>query len=242
MIEDYKGLNEDEILIMRQKYGENKLKGKKKKGFFKMLLGNLNDPIIKVLSVALVINILFTIPHVNIVESIGIFLSILIATLVSTISEFSSENAFEKLRQSSENCKALVKRGGHVYEIDQSQVVVGDIVILEAGGGICADCYLIKGEISVNEAPLTGESNEVYKHPLGHDEITSLYKEIKAGEKVNPHNKKSLTLKGSLVSSGYGEAIVYSVGENTYLGKEAKELSSEQQIIYLTCSSERVIE
>ena len=72
MKDEYKGLNEKEISIMREKYGENKLTGAKKRGFFKMLLGNLNDPIIMVLSFALVINIVFTIPHVNIVESIGI--------------------------------------------------------------------------------------------------------------------------------------------------------------------------
>ena len=226
MIEDYKGLNEDEIEKMRQRYGENKLSRVKKRGFFKMLLGNLNDPIIKVLGIALVINIILTIPHVNIVESIGIFASILIATLVSTISEYSSENAFEKLKGASENQLALVKRGEDVYEIDQSEIVVGDVVILEAGGSVFADCYLIKGEISLNEASLTGESSEVYKTPLDKTELDVILDEIKRG-KIGEHQKSAESLKGSLVVSGYGEAIVTSVGENTYLGKEARKLSSD---------------
>ena len=224
MKDEYKGLNEKEISIMREKYGENKLTGAKKRGFFKMLLGNLNDPIIKVLSFALVINIVFTIPHVNIVESIGILTSILIATLVSTISEFSSENAFERLRDSSEKNRALVKRDGDVSEIDQCDIVVGDILILEAGNGVYADCYIINGEISLNEASLTGESNDVYKTPLNSEERNALLLEIKT-EKISEKSKGSQALKGSLVTSGYAESIVTSVGEDTYLGKEAKKLS-----------------
>lgn len=224
MEEEYKGLKENEIYIMREKYGENKLAGVKKRSFFKMLLGNLNDPIIRVLAVALIINILFTIPHVNIIESLGILLSILIATLVSTISEFSSENAFEKLRGSSENQRTLVKRDGHVCEIDQSELVVGDAVILEAGGGVYADCYITKGEIAVNEASLTGESAEVYKLALEATERSKLISGIKNCD-ITGYSKGSMALKGSLVTSGYAEAIVTSVGESTYLGKEAKKLS-----------------
>ncbi len=230
MQENYNGLNEEQIAHSRQRHGENKLTGAKKKSFFKMLLGNLNDPIIKVLIVALFINIIFTLPRVNIIESIGIATSIIIATLVSTISEFSSENAFEKLREKSENGKALVKRGGEVCEIDQSSIVVGDILILEAGSGIFADCSLTSGSISVNESALTGESCEVEKASLSDIETKSLVGQIfnslkSESSEIKQQSDKSTLLKGSLVTNGYGEAIVTGVGEHTYIGREAKKLS-----------------
>ena len=94
-------LSPSEVEKSRRIYGENELKGKKKRSFFRCYLSNLNDPIIKVLIVALLINTFVSLPKINYLESIGIAISILISTLVSTICEYSSENAFEKLRDRS---------------------------------------------------------------------------------------------------------------------------------------------
>ena len=230
MREEFSGLENEEIELSRKRHGENKLEKIKKRSFFGMLLCNLNDPIIKVLIVALFINIIFSIPHVNIIESIGIATSILISSLVSTFSEYSSENAFEKLKEKSENGKAIVKRAGDVCEIDISSIVVGDILILEAGGGVFADATLLSGNISVNESALTGESCEVEKSPLeAHQRdihITNVLSSIREETEIAKQNPKSTILKGSLVTNGYGEAIVTSVGEHTYIGKEAKKLSA----------------
>lgn len=227
MREEYSGLSTEEIELSRKKHGENKLQRAKKRSFFIMLLEGLNDPIIKVLIVALFINIIFSLPHVNIIESIGIASSILISSLVSTFSEYSSENAFERLREKSENGKALVKRGGDVCEIELSEVVVGDNLILEAGSSVCADCALINGELSVNESALTGESCEVEKKPLkeAKEYINDVLDGIRKEGTVRACAREASVLKGSLVTNGYGEAIVTSVGENTYIGKEAKKLS-----------------
>ncbi len=203
MQETHKGLTYDEVIASRQAHGENKLGTYKKKGFFKSFLGNLNDPIIKVLIIALFLNIFFSIPKVNWFESFGIASSILIATLVSTISEYSSENAFEKLRQKSGNEEVLVKRADGVSKIPTEEIVVEDIIILESGMCVPADATLLSGNIMVDESSLTGESEEIEK------------------------SSQNEALKGSLVTRGYAEAIVSRVGENTYYGRVAMELGRE---------------
>ena len=205
-MQEKKGLSEDEVNAARQKYGENKLGEYKKKGFLKSFFSNLGDPIIKVLIIALFINIAVSFPHINWFESFGILASITIATLVSTISEYSSENAFEKLRQKDGDSLVTVKRSGGVSRISESEIVVGDIVILETGISIPADIELYAGEIKVNESALTGESEEIIK---------------------NAENGKSSVLKGSLITGGYAEGIVTAVGVNTYYGKVANELGRE---------------
>ena len=145
-------------------------------------------------------------PNVNWFESGGILASIIISTLVSTISEYSQESAFERLKENAESKKALVRRSEGICEISTSEVVVGDILLLQAGDGACADCEIISGEISVDESALTGESLEIYKN-----------------------KEKSEVLKGSLVCSGEAEARVTSVGEKTYFGKIATELSKSSR-------------
>lgn len=206
MQEIHNGLTDEEVTASRQKHGENKLGTYKKRGFIKSFFSNLNDPIIKVLIVALFLNIIFMFPKINWLESFGIGASILLSTLVSTVSEYSSENAFEKLRQKSENDSVSVKRAEGVSKIPQEELVVGDIVFLEAGMGVPADCALYSGAISVDESSLTGESCEIEK---------------------SEQEGKNEVLKGSLVTSGYAEAIVTRVGASTYYGKVACELGRE---------------
>ena len=174
MQEELYSLSDEEVNTSRTLYGKNELKEKKKKSFFKYFLGNLNDPIIKVLIVALIINIVVMIPNINYLECVGIGISILIATLVSTISEYSSENAFEKLKSSDKNLMSQVIRNGKRLEILTSEIVVGDVLILDTGCKIPADSYLIEGEISVDESSLTGESAECHKASLDKDEVRLL--------------------------------------------------------------------
>ena len=200
-----KGLSGNEVLESREKHGANRLKEYKRKSFFKCFLSNLSDPIIKVLIGALLINIIFMFPNINWFESGGILSSIIIATLVSTISEYSSENTFEKLREQNKSSVAIVKRDGDVCEIDGEDIVVGDLYMVSAGNSILADGTIISGEISLDESALSGESKEIHK---------------KAGDKV---------LKGSLVLGGECEICVDLVGEDTYYGKVARELREDSR-------------
>lgn len=205
----YTGLSENQVIKSREAYGENKLTPHKRKGFLKSFLSGLNDPIIKVLIVALIINIIVMLPNVNWFESGGICATIIISTLVSTISEYSSENAFERLKEKNDTSATIVIRDGKSKQIPKEEVVVGDLIILNAGMLLVADGEIIDGEIYANESALTGESNEVKKSP-----------------KSDTHNGKML-LKGSIITQGNGIMRVCQVGEGTYYGKIAKELSEQ---------------
>ena len=197
------GLNSSQVKIAREKYGANKLGEYKRKSFIKSFISNLRDPIIRVLILALLINVIFMFPNVNWFESGGIASSIIIATLVSTISEYSSENAFEKLRDKSKNTKCIAIRDGVETEILSEEIVCGDLLVINTGELIFADGELVEGEITVDESALTGESLDIKK-------------------KV-----KSKLLKGSAVCWGRGKMIAQAVGESTYYGKVAKDLSSD---------------
>ena len=197
------GLTNEEVEKSREQHGENKLQEYKRKSFFKCFLANLGDPIIKVLIGALFINIIFMFPNINWFESGGILCSIITATVVSTFSEYSSENTFERLRKENENVVSIVKRAEGVCEIPSQEVVVGDICIVDAGTRVAADGVVLTGEAYADESALTGESREVNK---------------KAGDKV---------FKGSLILSGGCEMQVEAVGQSTYYGTVAKELMSD---------------
>ncbi|MBO5379305.1 MAG: cation-translocating P-type ATPase [Clostridia bacterium] len=236
MNDEIKAISKENVEKSRAVYGANELKRRKKKSFFKYYLKNLNDPIIKILIAALFISTIISLPKINYLESLGIALSILVSTLVSTISEYSGENAFERLRQSSENTTVFVKRDGGVVEIDPKYVVCGDILILEAGAKIAADAVLFDGNLMVDEAALTGESAEAHKTPINAREIAKIQDDIysrlnegsaKHNNKATSPRRESILYSGATVTQGYGEALVVAVGESTFLGKEAGALTTD---------------
>ena len=209
----YNGLTNNEVIENRKKYGSNELKKAKKEGFFKLLISTLGDPIIKILLIALAIKIVFLFKNFDWYETIGIVIAILLASLISTISEYGSEQAFEKLQEevSKINCKVI--RNGRKIEIPISEVVVNDIVSLEAGDKIPADGIIVKGKISVDESSLNGETKEAYKESIIN---------------MNLVTDKNRVFKGSVVYSNTALMKVTNVGENTFYGKIALELQEKQ--------------
>jgi len=209
----YNGLTDEEVLEKRKTYGSNELLKTKKDSFFKLLISTLGDPIIKILLIALAIKTIFLFKNFDWYETIGIVIAILLASLISTISEYGSEKSFEKLQEevSRINCKVI--RNNKKVEIPISDVVVDDIVSLEIGDKIPADGIIISGKISVDESSLNGETKEVYK-----DSVLNL----------NNINEKNKVYKGSVVYSKSALMKVTSVGENTFYGKIALELQEKQ--------------
>lgn len=209
----YNGLTDNEVEISRKKYGSNELSKTKKDGFFKLLISTLGDPIIKILLIALAIKTVFLFRNFDWYETIGIVIAILLASFISTISEYGSEQAFEKLQEevSRTNCKVI--RNGKKQEIPINEVVVNDIVSLETGDKIPADGYIIKGKISVDESSLNGETKEAYKE---------------AALNINNVSDKNRVYKGSVVYSNTALMKVTSVGEKTFYGKIALELQEKQ--------------
>ena len=208
-----KGLSNSEVIKSREEYGTNALVMVKKDSFFKQLIRSLGDPIIKILLIALGIKTVFLIQDFDWYETVGIVIAIFLASFISTISEYGSEKAFIKLQSEAEAIKVKVRRDDKVLLIDINEVVVGDIILLDSGDRIVADGVLIKGEVSVDESSITGESKEVYKKPF----ISGL----------NPSDNNEL-LRGSVIYHGVGEMMVTKVGVNTFYGKISLELQEKQ--------------
>lgn len=200
------GLSDKEVIINREKYGENVFTKKKQDTFFKLLLETFSDPIIKILLIALGIKTIFLIRDFDWYETVGIVLAILVASLISSISEYGSMRAFNKLTEETSKINVRVKRAGDIQSIPLSEVVVNDLVVLSTGDRIPADGIIVSGKISLDEAMINGEAKEVYKE-AGTDK-TSLF-------------------MGTVVYSGSALMLVRSVGDNTFYGKMAMELQDD---------------
>ena len=200
------GLSDKEVIINREKYGENIFTKKKQDTFFKLLLETFSDPIIKILLIALGIKTIFLIRDFDWYETVGIVLAILVASLISSISEYGSMRAFNKLTEETSKINVRVKRAGDIQSIPLSEVVVNDLVVLSTGDRVPADGIIVSGKISLDEAMINGEAKEVYKE-AGTDK-TSLF-------------------MGTVVYSGSALMLVRSVGDNTFYGKMAMELQDD---------------
>ena len=208
------GLTDEQVIKSRKEYGDNKISSAKKDSFLRIFIETLGDPIIKILLIALAIKTIFLFQDFDWFETIGIVIAIFIASFISTISEYGSEKAFDRLQEESSKINCKVKRNGQVMEVNIDDVVCGDIVILESGDKISGDGVLIKGSVSIDESSLNGETKEAYKEPLN---IVS--------KKIVSENE---LYRGTVVCSGKGEMLVTKVGNNTYYGKLAEELKEKQ--------------
>lgn len=209
------GLTDEQVLDSRRVHGENSLSVKKRKGFFRQFLSNFGDPIIKVLLAALAINVLFLFRHADWFESAGIAIAIFLATFVSTLSEYGSESAFIELQKEAAKIDCRVKRARGIASLPISELVVGDLVMLQAGERVPADGVLISGKLSVDQSALNGESAETEKKPASSE-----------NEKWDLMSKSQL-FRGSVVSGGEGVMRVCRVGDKTFYGSMAREMQED---------------
>lgn len=199
------GLSSREVVESRKLYGTNKLSNKKKNSFIRLVIESLNDPIIKILLIALGIKILFLFQDSNMYETVGIAVAIFLASFISAISEYGSEKAFEKLAEENSTIKVKVLRDNKKQIIDMDDVVVGDLVYLSSGDKVPADGTIIKGEVNVNESSLTGETFEKQK------------------------NINDTIYMGSIITEKSAEMIVTLVGDKTYYGKIAQDIQEKSE-------------
>ncbi len=209
------GLSDSEAEASRKAYGSNRMTPKKKRSFARKFLSNLSDPVIKILLGALIINLLFVFKSSNWAECIGIGVSVLLATLISTFSEHSSENAFARLEAEYSSGKVRVIRGGTLKEVAIEDIVAGDIVSLYAGEQIPADGEIIYGRIYADQSAMTGESREVEKTPRESAEDTT---------PASPY----FCFRGCTVLSGSAYMKVERVGDATFLGGISKEVQGDR--------------
>lgn len=218
----FEGVSGNDVPSLRKQYGSNKMTRKKGKSIFVLFLENLNDPIVRVLLISLVVNIIFTFGDIDWYETGGIALAILLATGISAFSEYSSATAFEKLNTAAGSF-ARVRRDGEISEIPTDDVVFGDVILLNAGDKVCADGFLIRGSVFLDQSPMTGESREVQKAPVDKTVLSKAGEWEKELSPASPHS----CLRGCLVSSGEGEMLVARVGDSSFLGGIVSELQRE---------------
>ena len=210
-----RGLSPQEVEKSRKTHGSNELTQKKRNGFLKQFLASFGDPIIKILLAALAINVIFLFRDFNWYETAGIAVAIFLATFVSTLSEYGSESAFIKLQEDAQKILCRVKRLGGIQSVPMGEIVVGDLVLLQAGERVPADGVVVSGELHIDQSALNGESKEITKRPgfdLPEDfDLMSL----------------NQVFRGSIVCAGEGVVQIRRVGDATFYGDMAREMQEE---------------
>lgn len=200
------GLTDKEVAISRQNHGSNRITSSKKNSFFRLVIESLNDPIIKILLIALGVKVVFLFQDSDFYELVGIILSILVASIISSLSEYGSEKAFQKLAEENSKVDVKVFRNSKLVNVDIDEIVVGDFVLLESGDRVCADGVLVEGEIYVDESMLTGETKEKLK--VVNDKV----------------------FRGSVITNKHGIMKVHEVGLNTFYGNIAKSIEEASPV------------
>ena len=216
------GLNSQQVQRSQVLHGRNILPQPQQQSFLKKLGENLRDPMIKILLVALLINMLFAYSgQGDWVESIGILVAILLAVLVSTWSEYSNENAFQRLQAEASRTQCKVWRDGKPQAIPVEEVVVDDAVILQAGDKVPADGCLLEGKLQVDQSTLNGESEPAEK-------ISRAIHKEQAENNVDLLNQHQL-FRGSVVVEGNGIMLVERIGAASLYGQLTQELKEEER-------------
>ncbi len=210
------GLSALEVEESRKKHGANTLTQIPPDPLWKKVLEGFKDPMIMILLVALAVQvILFFLKQAEWFEPVGILIAILIANGVSSISESSQERKASALKAEEEAKEtAKVMRGGHLAEIHVSEVVVGDLVFLQAGDKIPADGEIVEGKVKVDQAALNGETEEASKVPGSAYDTKDL---------LNLH----YAYRGTVVCGGEAYMEVKVVGDKTLFGELALEVQED---------------
>ncbi|MBI4843266.1 MAG: cation-translocating P-type ATPase [Nitrospirae bacterium] len=210
-----RGISSEEAAKRLREYGPNELKEKAKKTPLIMFLDQFKDFMIMVLIAAALISGFIG----ELSDTIAIIVIVVLNAVIGFIQEYRAEKAMAALKKMAA-FSATIIRGGQTEAAAASQIVPGDIVVLEAGKVVPADMRLIEtAMLKVEEAALTGESVPVEKHTqLLHD------KELPLGDRRN------MAYKGTFAAYGRGAGVVVATGMETELGKIAAMLQEEEEV------------
>ena len=209
------GLTDDEVRQSREKYGVNLLTPPKRPSLWKLYLEKFEDPVVRVLLVAAIFSLIISVIENEYAETIGIIAAILLATGIGFYFEYDASKKFDLLNAVNEETLVKVIRNGRVQEIPRKDVVVGDIIVLETGEEIPADGELLEAiSLQINESNLTGE-------PV----VSKTTVEADFDEEATYASNK--VMRGTTVVDGHGTMRVLCVGDDTEIGKVARQ-STEQ--------------
>lgn len=213
------GLTAEQVEESRNKHGSNSLTQIPAEPLWKKILEGFKDPMIMILLVALAVQVvLFFLGQAEWFEPAGILIAIMIANGVASVSESKQEGKASALKAEEEAKEtAKVIRDGKLEEIHVSEIVVGDIVYLQAGDKIPADGIVIEGELKVDQAALNGETEEADKIPCVDG----------ASYDVKDLLDRYYAYRGTVVCGGEGYMEIKVVGDNTLFGELALEVQEE---------------
>lgn len=216
-----KGLTAAEAAARLEKNGKNKLAEGKKETILHKFLSQLADPMIIILIIAAVISaITGAVSGEGFTDVFIIMFVVILNAVLGVVQESKAEKAIEALQEIAAATSKVI-RDGKLIDIKSEEIVVGDIVVLEAGDSVPADCRIISSaSMKIEEAALTGESVPVNKisdiiDPLGSDDIPL-------------GDRKNMCYMGSNVVYGHGKAVVVATGMDTEMGKIADALEKAE--------------
>ena len=215
----YKGLTDKEVLKLRKKYGYNKLDEKKKESIFIKFISQFKDFMIIILLIAALVSAIVSYFEgtKEYTDSIIIVVIVVINALIGVIQESKAEKSLEALKKLSSPTSKVLRNGKNIT-IDSTLLVPGDIIELEAGNFVPADCRLISSYNSkIEESALTGETVPVTK-----DAKVRLPSNIALGDMIN------MAFSTTIVTNGHAQAIVTETGMNTKVGKIAKMIITDE--------------
>lgn len=228
--DENEGLTSAEAAARLEKYGPNKLAEKKKKSRIRIFFEQMNNPMIFVLfgavAITLGVSIYETVKegHFDFLETgdwadIIIILAVIIMnSIIGTVQEVKAQVSLDALRDLS-SPESTVIRDGKRFKVKSSELVVGDIVVLEEGDTIGADLRLIEAvNLKANESSLTGESVPIEKDSS-----------LTFSEKVAIGDRKNMVYMSTPVTYGRGKGVVSGTGMKTEIGKIASALDSEEE-------------
>ncbi|EIA25654.1 Cation-transporting ATPase, partial [Candidatus Arthromitus sp. SFB-4] len=192
------GLTKEQVEINVKEFGKNRIKEKNKTSIFSILLSQFNDIMIWILIVATIISGIIG----DVADSIVIVVIIVINAILGFIQEFRTEKSLESLKKLSSPTTKVI-RDGNLKIIDAVELTIDDLILLESGDRIPADAKIIRGDLTVDESLLTGESVGVIK---------------------TNRNKENNIFMGTIALKGKAYAKVTNIGMNTEMGKIANML------------------
>ena len=207
------GLSKEEAEERHNKHGPNKLDEQKKESILVRFIKQFQDFMIIILLIAAIISagISFVQGENDYIDSIIIVAIVVLNAIMGLVQEAKAEKSLEALKDMSAPV-AKVRRDGRIYTVKGTEVVPGDVVLLEAGNFVPADCRLINSyNLKIEESSLTGETVPVTK-----DADVLLDEKTALGDTLN------MAFANTIVVNGHAEAIVTDIGMNTKVGKIAK--------------------
>ena len=213
------GLRQDEVIKRQDKYGKNKLKDKQKESIFIKFVKQFNDFMIIILIIASIVSavISYIQGENDYIDSVIIIAIVILNAIMGVVQEAKAEKSIEALKEMTPT-KAKVVRNGQTSEINAEELVPGDIIILEAGNYVPADCRIIESfNLKVEESSLTGETEPILK-----DENKIVKEKTSLGDMIN------MGFMTGIVVNGHAKAVVTQTGMNTKVGQIANMMINDE--------------